>query len=157
MELICFAIEIFIPIFKLIAFSMIPKPVFWFILVLILLLPFTRNWKLLVFGDYTRGKVKEVKTTIDMIDKTFGGETSVSVIDYAVKGELYEVNGPIDLKLPEGKKLPIVYNKENPNEYLIINIRTIYLGKMVILPFVLFVIWISFYLSIRESNRPKYF
>lgn len=136
---------------------MIPKPVFWFILVLILLLPFSRNWKLLVFGDYTTAKVKEVKTTVDIMDKTFGGETSVSVIEYKVNGNEYKVDGPKDLKLPEGKLMPIAYNKQNPNEYLIINIRTIYLGKMVILPFVLLVLWGSFYLSIRESNRPKYF
>ena len=135
---------------------MIPKPVFWFILILILLLPFTRNWKLLVFGDYTKGKVKEVKTTVDIMDKTFGGETSFSVIIYSVNGKEYKVDGPIDLKLSEGKILNIAYNKENPKEYLIINLRTIYLSKLVILPFVLLVIWISFYLSIRESNKPRY-
>lgn len=135
---------------------MIPKPVFWFILILIVLLPFTRNWRLLVFGEYTWGQVKEVRTSVDMLDQTFGGETSISVIEFTARGKIFKVNGPIDLKLPEGKKIPLVYKKEDPQDCLILNLRTVYLGKTVILPGVLLVLWLSFYSAMIESNKPRW-
>ena len=110
----------------------------------------------MLFGEYTKATVKKVITSEDVVDKTFGGETSVSLIEYFVDGRKYVVEGPIDLKFPEGKKLPVVYRKKNPNEYLILNLRSIYLGKTVILPFVLIVLWISLYTAIRQSNKPRY-
>lgn len=132
---------------------MIPKYFFWIVCLFILLIPFSKNWKLLAFGDYTKGEVINEKILIsasEFLKDT--GSTTCAVIRYRANNKNYTIDGPIDLRYPIGKKLPVIFNPKNPHDHMILNVKNIYLGEQVIIPFVLLVIWFSLFFAIRQSR-----
>jgi hypothetical protein len=123
---------------------------FWTILILILLLPFSIHWKLFLFGGKTEGKVVHFKSISGYKQ---GG--SYPVIEFKAEDKTIDVLGPDNYPYPIGKTMIIFYNRQNPTDYIPLNIPAIYLGKFVLFPGVLLLMWVALYVSLKQTQNQE--
>jgi hypothetical protein len=133
----------------------ISKVVFWTVMVLILLLPLGRHWRLLSFGESVEGTVKEF--------------TRHKAVDFFGEGQLIEANevhfpvgdsvvitfGPVDHAMEVGEKIPVYYNQKDPSENVLFNFTGLYFTSYSILPLILIFVWWAFYLSYNNYHKEK--
>lgn len=133
----------------------ISKTQFYLILVLILLLPLSSSWKLLLFGKFTKGEVVSHSNRKVNSGEGYGGSyEKASVIRYYVGEYYYEFSGVGEIVYPVGKKITIIYNPKKPEKFLMFNFAGLFLSQKMIIPGVMLIIWVSFYLTIIQ-NQPK--
>jgi hypothetical protein len=129
---------------------------FFLISVLILLLPLSSNWKLFLFGEKTKGVVVGVRHNLARGSSSYTASLeTVSVIRFSVGENYYEFYGPGEVIYHEGKEITVFYNPKNPEKFLMFNFAGIFLSSKVIIPGVLFLVWVAFYLSINQSQQKK--
>jgi hypothetical protein len=133
----------------------ISKLVFWSVMILILLLPAGRHWRLLSTGVRTEGTVLgyTLHKHIDM----FGGTQLIwaSEVRFQVGDSAHLTLGPIDLELKQGKTIPVYYKSGNPSKNCLFNFSCLYYTSYAILPLILMVVWYAFYLSYNNYQREK--
>jgi len=115
----------------------------------------SKEWKLLLFGERTFGEVISQKVKYF---KTQGGASVLgyySVIKYKVNNEVYTIIGQENIKYPIGRKLKILYSVSDNSDCIILNFREIYLGKNMILPAILLLIWITFNWAFKETYKKR--
>jgi len=123
---------------------------FILITILILLIPIYGNWKLLLFGEKTKGVV--VKT----IEENAGVLLSFyTVIEYETNQKKYTTKGPENIEYPTGKQFSILYNPQAPENSIIFSIKGIYLNRFTSVSVVLFILWIAFYLSFSPKSENR--
>jgi len=131
----------------------ISKLKFYVILVLILLMPVSKNYRLLLFGIRTEG-----------IAMGYNESQSISAIpansDYTSfrfeteKGSFY-ISAPENITYKSGEKAKIIYDKNSPEKCMIYSFSYLYSGPNAIIPGVLFILWIAFYTSFKKpAKRP---
>ena len=128
----------------------ISRTKFWLIVLIILLLPFSKNWRLLLFGISTYGEVlyhREISLT--------KGYYTYSIIEFIANEQKFQIRGPANVIYPVGKKIKIKYDKSEPTNYITLNLSTIYLGNQMIIPGILLILWLAFYWSFKQNKNLK--
>jgi len=124
-------------------------------MVLILLLPMGRHWRLFSFGERVEGTVEEF-TRHKSVD--FFGEAKLieaSEVHFLVGDSMYITLGPVDLGLDVGKKIPVYYSSKDPSENVLFNFSCLYLSSYSIFPLILIFVWWAFYLSYNNYHKEK--
>lgn len=129
----------------------ISRRMFYFVSILFLLLPFSVNWRLFVFGKQTTGFVVRVQRPIMGMQQS----DSYSIIEFYTPEKTIEVFSPENVIYPVGKKLRIFYNPENPDNNILFTFTGLFFNKKAIFPFVFFMIWMAFYSSFAKKGNPN--
>jgi hypothetical protein len=127
---------------------------FLVITILFLLLPFSLNWRLLLFGNKAKGNVIKYRTVIGTYTTVESAANLYSVIHFETeKGEYVEFVGPENLIYPIGKDVIIFYDEDKPSKFLMFNFAGLVLTPKMVVPGVILILWLAFYLSIITSPR----
>ncbi len=135
----------------------ISKWTFWGIVLLILLLPVSRHWKLLIGGERTTGTVS--KFTLYK-HETYMGENvliQVSEIYFQVGDSTIVTHGPADYELAPGRTVTIRYNPNSPSMNCIVTFGAFYLTNYTVLIIILLATWLAFatsYNRYRKKTKP---
>jgi hypothetical protein len=105
----------------------ISKWAFGGICLLILLLPVSRHWRLLISGERTTGTVTEY--AYRMIENRVGGRyaAEASEIEFEVEGVIHKTYGPDNFEYKRGRLLTIFYDPKDPGENCVATISGFYL------------------------------
>ncbi|MBI9059486.1 DUF3592 domain-containing protein [Labilibaculum sp. DW002] len=129
---------------------------FILITLLIVLIPIYGNWKLLLHGEKTEGVV------VKIIEQDAGMLRSFySIITYQANQKLYTLKGPENVEYEIGKKFPILFSTNDPENSIIFSLRGIYVNRFTSAAVVIFILWMAFYLSFtpkrtnRRSGNPQ--
>lgn len=132
----------------------IKKSTFYLINFLILLLPVSNQYKLLLFGVRTTGVAVDYEISAGSFDVTGGSaEYRSTIFEYTAGDHKYRITGPQNriYKLGETKK--IIYNKNKPGKSMMPSIAYLYSFKRIIIPVILFIVWLAFYSSFVRAER----
>lgn len=81
------------------------------------------------------------------------GSDKYPVIQFlATDGKVIRFYGPENFDYPVGTILRIVYNPAQPTECIVFSFGAIYTGSKAIIPGVLFLLWVAFYLAFRTKK-----
>ena len=128
---------------------------FYGICILIILLPVSLHWKLLVNGSVATGTVGNYTRLIREIGKGNGVIEYASAVSYTVEGIEFTAYGPRNYEYDTGRTLKVVYDPENPGDNCIISFSGFYLTNYSALPLVLLTVWYAFYLSFNRYSKRK--
>ena len=133
----------------------ISKILFWVVMVLILLLPLGRHWRLLSFGERVTGTVMEYSRhkKVDM----FGEEQLIeaSEVHFMAGDSLVKTLGPVEFEMDRGKSIAVYYMPGNPSRNCLFNFACLYMSSYSILPLILIFVWWAFYLSYNNYHKDK--
>jgi hypothetical protein len=125
----------------------ISKLQFYVILFLILLIPVSKKYRLLIFGVRTEG-----------IAVGYGeGDVRTYVPDYTIfrfqteKGS-FDIQGPENVIYKPGEKARIIYSKKNPEKCMILSFAYLYSSPNALVPGFILLLWIAFYASFTKSE-----
>lgn len=120
---------------------------------LILILPLSRHWKLLISGERTRGTVTAF--TLRISEKQMDERILVkaSEIEFEVEGITYRTYGPDDYQYKTGRSVPIFYKLDEPGVNCVATFTGFYLNNYMVLVIVLLIIWYAFYLSFNNYRK----
>jgi len=136
---------------KEVSFS-ISKLQFWIITLLILLLPISSKYKLILFGGKAEGTVvvhQKIATGFSRLN----GYDTFAVIEFKTDSATVRMYGPENFVYEIGDKFNVYYDKSNPKNCMILTLGFIYTGRSIVLPGIILIIWLAFYLAFRE--KPK--
>ncbi len=131
----------------------ISKWAFRGICILILLLPVSRHWQLLITGGKAVGTVTQYTSRI--VEDIMGARDLVqaSEIEFIVDGVAHLTYGPKNYEYDVGRNLKVFYTQKDPSHNCIATFSGFYLSNYTILPFVLFTVWLAFYLSFNNYRK----
>ena len=133
----------------------ISKWTFFGICLLIVTLPLSRQWKLIASGERATGTVKEFTM---IVHENIAGEREiqyVSEVQFKSKGQVLKAYGPSGYEYNAGRSIRLIYNDADPSEYCLLTFSGFYFNNYLILPIVLLVVWVSFYLSFNSYSKKK--
>lgn len=131
----------------------ISKWTFYGICLLILILPVSRKWKLIVDGTRTKGVVSRYHL---VPRETVNGKMTLnyaSEILYTVEDSTYTTHGPVNFEYEYGREVRVIYETGNPSNSCILTFYGFYLSNYSALPLVLLVLWAAFYLSFNNYSK----
>ena len=126
---------------------------FWVVAFLLLLLPIASKYKLLVFGGKAEGVVVAQEKIASGFSRLSGYDT-FAVIEFTTNSKTVRMYGPENFTYDLGEKLTVYYNKNNPKKCMVLNFAYLYTSSGAIIPFVLLLIWIAFYLAFKDKEKP---
>jgi len=119
---------------------------------MIILLPVTTQYRLLLFGNYTTGVVVGEEYVRTLGISALGPE-KYSVIQFSTAdGKVVEFYGPENFDYQVGSILRVVYNPAKPTECMVFSLGALYTGRNAIIPGILFLLWMAFYLAFRNKK-----
>lgn len=127
----------------------ISKLQFWAVALLILLLPLSTKYKLIIKGEKTIGQVIDHKKVESI--RLSGGDT-YSVIQFKADSVTVRMYGPENTIYELGDSITVYYDKENPENCMILTFAYIYTGRSAIIPLVLLLLWIAFYNAFKDKK-----
>lgn len=131
----------------------ISKTKFYIITFCFLVMPFSVNWKLLLFGTKSIGRVIDKGFYIDREGNYYLTGEYQSVVRFYVDSAVYfDFVTPENIVYPVDKEIIVFYNKNEPKDFLMFNFAGILLSEKLIIPIVIFILWIAFYLTIKQQN-----
>lgn len=133
----------------------ISKWTFFGICALILTLPLSRHWRLLILGEKATGTVGEYTITVR---ESLAGEKKilhVSEIQFQVNDTTYMAYGPPDLEYEAGRTVNIKYHPGRPSEHCVLTFSSLYLNNYMILPLILLTLWAAFFLSFNSYANKR--
>ena len=128
---------------------------FWFITFLIILLPISSKYRLLIFGKRTQGVVVSNEVKSSAFFQSHGYDT-YPVIEFTADSLTLKMYGPENTTYEVGRRLTVIYNPNNPYSCMILTLSYFYTGRGVILPGTIMLLWISFYLTFRSKENKSY-
>lgn len=131
----------------------ISKWAFGGICLLILLLPVSRNWKLLIRGEHTRGTVTGYVWRMEEGADHSRYPVRASEIEFRVDGIRHIAFGPSNYEYEAGRQVPVFYHPENPELNCVGTFSGIYLSNYLALPLLLLIFWYAFYLSFNNYYK----
>ncbi|MEN8155502.1 MAG: hypothetical protein ABFS10_01005 [Bacteroidota bacterium] len=131
----------------------ISKPAFWGIVLLILLLPPSRHWKLMFGGERTTGTVGEFAPMWH--EAYFEGQVleHASEVFFTAGDSICMTHGPINYPLTYGKKVIVIYKRNNPSKSCIVTFSALYHTNYSVLLIIILVVWLAFYLSYNRYRK----
>jgi len=121
---------------------------YYIINLLILFSPIYGNWGLIMDGQRCMGTVVNIK---EMKQQLF--YESYPIISYQVGEKSYQIKGPENADYPVGKKLELIYPKNEPSGAIIFSILGFLSQWYSVLGLVLLIIWNAFYLSFLKDRH----
>jgi hypothetical protein len=131
----------------------ISKWAFGGICILILLLPVSRHWRLLITGERTTGTVTQYVRQV-MEDRQ--GDKylkEASEIEFVADGVSHKTLGPENYEYKTGRSLKLIYDPEDPSHNCIVTFSGFYLSNYTVLPIILITFWYAFYLSFNKRRK----
>jgi hypothetical protein len=132
----------------------ISKLKFYVILILILLIPVSKKYRLLLFGIRADGIAVgygdgNLKTNIP-------GNSDYTWFRFQTEKGSYEIRGPENVIYKPGEKARVIYNKSDPNKCMILSFSYLYSSPNAMIPGIILLLWIAFYSSFtKPENKPK--
>ena len=133
----------------------ISKGVFFGICLLILILPLSRQWKLITGGVRDSGTVTQFTM---IVHENFTGEKEiryVSEVEFNAAGKTYRAHGPSGIEYKVGRSIKLIYNPNDPSKNCLLTFTGIYLSNYLVIPLVLLIVWTAFYLSFNSYSKKK--
>lgn len=131
----------------------ISKWAFGGICFLILLLPLSRHWKLLLRGDRTRGTVTSYAKRFEEGRDHSRYPVEASEIEFQAEGNTYFTYGPANIEYGKGRLVPVFYNPGNPEVNFVATFSAVYLTNYLAIPIILLMVWYAFYLSFNNYQK----
>lgn len=131
----------------------ISKWAFGGICLLILLLPLSRHWRLLLRGERTRGTVALYTRRLEVGKDHTRYPVEASEIEFQVDTSTYITYGPANLEFRKGRQVPVFYSPKNPEVNCVATFSAIYLTNYLAIPIILLMVWYAFYLSFNNYQK----
>ena len=131
----------------------ISKWAFGGICFLILLLPLSRHWKLLLRGERTRGTVTLYTRHYEVGKDHTRYSVKASEIEFQVEGITYTTYGPANYQYEKGRHVPVYYSPKNPDMNCVATFSAVYLTNYLAIPIILLMVWYAFYLSFNNYRK----
>lgn len=134
----------------------ISKLKFYVILILILLIPVSKKYRLLIFGVRTEGIA--VGYGENEIRSTAPAYFDHTLFRFDTEKGSFEIRGPENIIYNLGEKARVIYDKKNPNKCMILSFAYLYSAPNAMIPGVLLLLWIAFYTSFAkpDTKHKKY-
>ena len=129
----------------------VSKARFYFILILILLLPVSKKYKLLLFGERTEGVVVDYAEMIHL-PVNYIDWHNCAIIRFDANKETHYMRGPEDVMYEPGRKMKVIYDRKNPSKSLIPTFTYFYSIPNALIPGILLLLWIAFYTSFAPAG-----
>lgn len=128
---------------------------FYGISLLILLLPVSRNWELLLKGKTAPGEVQQFERFL--LERRIGGDEveMASTIEFESGGITYITRGPGNFEYRTGRMVKVIYDPKDPGRNCILTFSGFYLNNYTVLPLILITLWGAFYLSFNNYQKRK--
>ena len=123
------------------------------ICLLIILLPVSRHWRLLISGERAKGTVQAY---VYRMAEDMGGErypVETSEIEFEVGGVIHKAYGPANYEYKRGRTVSIFYNPDDPGVHCVATFTGFYLNYYAVFPIVLLAVWYAFYLSFNNYRK----
>lgn len=127
------------------------KTKFYFILVLIVLLPVSKKYKLLLFGARTEGIVVDYADLIHL-PVNYIDWHNCAIIRFDANNQTHYMRGPEDVMYEPGRKMKVIYNKKEPSRSMIPTFAYFYSMPNALIPGILLLLWIAFYTSFAPAD-----
>lgn len=132
----------------------VSKTQFWIITLLILLLPVSSKYKLLIYGKKTEGVVVNHKKVTAGLSR-IGGYDIYSVIQFTADSLTVRMYGPENTIYDIGERLTVIYDRNNPRKCIIFSLGYLYTTTGVVLPAIVLLLWLAFYLAFKERKTNR--
>ena len=128
---------------------------FYGICLLILVLPVSRHWELLVRGDTATGEVQRYEG--HLLERRIGDDEMemASTIRFKSGEVTYTARGPWNYEYRTGRMVKVRYDPQDPGRNCILTFSGFYLDNYSILPLILITVWAAFYLSFNNYQKNK--
>jgi hypothetical protein len=129
----------------------ISKLKFYGILFLILLIPVSKKYRLLLFGIRVEGIAVgygewEMRSNIP-------GNYEYTLFQFQTEKGNFEIRGPENVIYELGEKARVIYNKKNPNKCMILSFAYLYSSPNALIPGIILLLWIAFYTSFTKPEK----
>ncbi|QQS50355.1 MAG: hypothetical protein IPM71_12300 [Bacteroidota bacterium] len=133
----------------------ITKLQFWIITLLFLLLPFSVHWKLIVFGEVTRGEVAGYLQGNVFLKRPQQEADFAAVVCFNAQNQNIEFEAPENIHYALGEKLKVLYNPSDPEQHVLFNFAGLFLSNRMIIPGVMLIMWLAFALSLNQAKTTE--
>jgi len=128
---------------------------FYGICILILVLPVSRQWKLLFRGETSRGVAGKYQVFVKAHEIGEDEIKHASAVEFTVDGETYVTRGPANYQYREGRAIRVRFDPEDPGHNCLLTFTGLYLNDYSILPLFLLIVWGAFYLSFNNYRKKR--
>jgi len=111
----------------------------------ILLLPLSKEYRLLIFGQRTYGEIAGYHAADSAYNVYSKNVLYYTLINFNTENESYIVPAPRYMLFEEGSVVKIIYDKNNPDNYIIASFEFLYTSPIAIIAGVILLVWIAFY------------
>ncbi|MEZ5072397.1 MAG: DUF3592 domain-containing protein [Bacteroidales bacterium] len=130
---------------------------FWGIFLLILALPVSRHWRLLVSGERSTGVVTYNGPVVQTYPDGKNHLVKCSVVEFEHADSVCQTVGPPNFEYPLFTEVRVAYDPNHPSEACLLCFSGFYLWNYSVLPVILLVLWLSFYLSYNHYVQKQRF
>ena len=124
---------------------------FYAILFLILLIPVSKNYRLLIFGNRTEG----IAVGYGEMGTVNPGSFDYTLFEFQTEKGNFEIRGPENVIYKPGEKVRVIYNKRNPGKCMILSFTYLYASANAMISGILLLLWIAFYTSFAKPQKHK--
>jgi hypothetical protein len=123
---------------------------FYVILFMILLIPVSKKYRLLLFGIRTEGIA--IAYVDYPVSPAISGNYDYTLFRFHTEKGIFEIRGPENVIYQPGDKVRVIYNKSNPDKCMILSFAYLYSSPNAMIPGVLLLLWIAFYTSFAKPE-----
>jgi hypothetical protein len=117
-----------------------------------MLLPISKQWKLLIFGVRTTGVAVDYKILNRRAD--YNSEyAKTTIFQYQVGNKAYRILGPSNSVYELGEERRIIYDQKRPSKSMIPSLAYLYSFHRIIIPILILLVWIAFYTSFTPPGK----
>jgi hypothetical protein len=117
-----------------------------------MLLPISKQWKLLIFGVRTTGVAVDYKILNSRAE--YNSEyAKTTIFQYKVGNTAYRILGPSNSVYELGEERRIIYDQKRPSKSMIPSLAYLYSFHRIIIPILILLVWIAFYTSFTPPGR----
>jgi hypothetical protein len=127
----------------------ISKLKFYVILFLILLIPVSKKYRLLIFGIRTKG----IAVGYGEMRSTRPDNFDYTLFQFHTDHGSFEIRGPENVIYELGEKARVIYSKRNPNKCMILSFAYLYSSPNAVIPGIILLLWIAFYTSFTKPEK----
>ncbi|HLN53874.1 MAG TPA: DUF3592 domain-containing protein [Lentimicrobium sp.] len=135
----------------------ISRPVFYLILILILLLPLSKKAGLLLFGERTEGTVTDYSLLKgNASSDRFPRPYNVSIITFDAGGKTFKGEGPLNVLYGLGETITVIYDKDDPKNNTLLTFSSLYSGYGLVLAGFVMMVWMAFYTTFGAKKQKAH-
>lgn len=126
---------------------------FVIVTLLIMVLPVSRKWRLILHGKKATGVVSVYKPVVRKNADDAKTLDYASEIRFRAGDSLHVALGPLGLKYKRGRTVGVLYDPDDPGRNCILTFTGLYLSDYSALPLLLLILWGAFYLSFNNYSK----